>query len=103
LGFFALLVIHESVILAQEHQNYQAHGFAILNALILAKYCLSARICIWEQVFRDQRLVYSIMYKSFAFSVVFIGFHIVERVIVGVFSGRSIAQSFPAIGGKQNG
>jgi hypothetical protein len=43
------------------------------------------------------------MYKSFAFSVVFMGFHIVERVIVGVFSGRSIAQSFPAIGGKQNG
>jgi hypothetical protein len=40
LGFFALLVIHESVILAQEHQNYQAHGFAILNALILAKVLL---------------------------------------------------------------
>jgi hypothetical protein len=37
---FGLFVIHQSIILAQEHINYQAQGFAIINALILAKVML---------------------------------------------------------------
>lgn len=36
----ALFDIHQSIILAQEHINYQAQGFAIINALILAKVLL---------------------------------------------------------------
>jgi len=39
---FALFVIRESIILAQQHLNYQAQGFAILNAFILAKVMLIA-------------------------------------------------------------
>ena len=97
--FFALLVIHESVILAQEHQDFVAHGFAILDALILAKVLLIGEDLHLGSRFRDKPLVFSILYKSFAFSLVFIGFHIVERVVVGVSTGRSIAQSFPVIGG----
>ena len=33
------------------------------------------------------------------FTLFIMGFHILERVIVGVWSGRTIAQSFPTIGG----
>ena len=36
----ALFDIHQSIILAQEHINYQAQGFVILNALVLAKVLL---------------------------------------------------------------
>jgi hypothetical protein len=96
---FDLFVIHQSIILAQEHINYKAQGFAIINALILAKVMLIGEDLHLGKRFEDKPLIYSIFYKSLVFAVFFIGFHIIEEVVVGVIRGRTIAQSFPAIGG----
>ena len=96
---FGLFVIHQSIILAQEHINYKAQGFAIINALILAKVMLIGEDLHLGKRFEDKPLIYSIFYKSLVFAVFFIGFHIIEEVVVGVIRGRTIAQSFPAIGG----
>lgn len=96
---FALFAIHQSIILAQEHINYQAQGLAIINALILAKVMLIGEDLHLGSGLRDKPLAYSILYKSLVFSVFLIGFHIVEEVVVGLTRGRSIAQSFPAVGG----
>ena len=98
-ALFALLVINQSVVLAREAQDYEAHGFAILNALILAKVLLIGEDLQLGNRFRDKALIYSILYRCFIFTLFIVGFHILERVIVGVWSGRTIAQSFPTIGG----
>ena len=98
-ALFGLLVINQSVVIARAAQDYQAHGFAIVNALILAKVLLIGEDLQIGSRFRDKPLIYSILYKCFTFSLFIIGFHILERVIVGVWSGRTIAQSFPTIGG----
>ena len=98
-ALFALLVINQSIVLAREAQDYQAHGFAILNALILAKVLLIGEDLRLGERFRDRPLLYSIFYKCFIFTLFIVGFHILERVIVGVWRGRTIAQSFPTIGG----
>jgi hypothetical protein len=98
-ALFALLVINQSIVLAREAQDYQAHGFAILNALILAKVLFIGEDLHLGDRFRNKPLFYSILYKCFIFTLFIIGFHILERVIVGVWSGRTIAQSFPTIGG----
>jgi hypothetical protein len=92
-----LLVINQSIVVAQE--AYQAHFFAFVNALILAKVLLIGEHLHLGNRFRDKPLLYSILYKCFVFMVFFIVVHILERVIVGVWSGRTIAQSFPDIGG----
>jgi hypothetical protein len=96
---FALFGIHQSIILAQEHINYQAQGFAIFNALILAKVLLIGEDLHLARRFEHKPLAYSILYKSLVFSVFLIGFHIVEEVVVGLIRSRSIAESFPAAGG----
>jgi hypothetical protein len=95
----ALFDLHRTIILAEHHLNYPAQGFAIVNALVMAKVILIAEALHLGSRFRDKPLIYSILYKSFAFSVALIGFHIFERLLVGVLSGRTIAQSFPAMGG----
>ena len=96
---FALLVINQSVVLAREARDYQAHGFAVINALLLAKVLLIGEDLHLGDRFRDKPLLYSILFKCFVFTLFCIAFHIVERVIVGVLSGKNIAQSFPDIGG----
>ena len=95
----ALFVIHRSIILAEQHLNYQAQGFAIVNALILAKIMLIGEDLHLGNRFRDKPLVYSILYKSLVFAVFFICFHIFEEMVVGVFRGKTIAQSLPTLGG----
>lgn len=93
-----LFIINQSAVLAREHHNYQAHFFAFVNALILAKVLLIGEDLHLGNRFRDKPLLYSIFYKCFVFTIFFICVHILERVIVGVWSGRTIAQSFPDIG-----
>ena len=95
----ALFVINHSIVLAQEHHDYQAHFFAFVNALILAKVLLIGEDLHLGNRFRDKPLLYSIFYKCFVFTIFFICVHILERVIAGVWSGRTIAQSFAEIGG----
>ena len=95
----ALFVINHSIVLEREAHNYQAHFFAFINALILAKVLLIGEDLQLGSRFRDKPLIYSILYKCFVFALFIIGFHILERMIVGVWSGRTIAQSFPTIGG----
>jgi hypothetical protein len=96
---FALLVINQSIVLARGAPNYQAHGFAFVNALILAKILLIGEDLRFGTRFKDKPLVYSILYKCFIFTLFLVGFHTVERMIEGVLHGRSLAQSFPDIGG----
>ena len=98
-ALFALLVINRSVVLAREAHDFQAHGFALINALVMAKVLLIGEDLNLGNRFRHKPLLYSIFYKCFVFAIFLIAFHVLERVIVGVWSGRAITQSFPDIGG----
>jgi hypothetical protein len=101
---FSLFVLHESIVLAKHGLDYSYHGFAILNALMLAKVMLVAENLKFGDRFRDKPLVYGIVYKSLLFSILFILFEIVEEVILGTLRGQSIAQSMPVFGsGNLNG
>jgi hypothetical protein len=96
---FGLSAIHKSIILAEEHINYQAQGFAFINALIMAKLMLIGEDLHLGSELRDKSLLYSILYKSLVFSVFIIGFHVLEEMLVGVFRGSIISQSIPTTGG----
>ena len=49
--------------------------------------------------FENRPLIYSILHKSLVFSVVLIGFHLIESVGVGVWHGHTIADSVPPLFG----
>jgi hypothetical protein len=44
-------------------------------------------------------LIYPIIFKSAIFSVILISFYILEEVLVGMWHGKTLANSMPAIGG----
>jgi hypothetical protein len=97
---FALFSLHQTIVLAKEGINYREQGFAIVNALMLAKVMLVAESFHVGRRFEDRPLVYPILYQSIEFAFLFIGFHIAERVLVGVlWDGQTVAASFPEIGG----
>jgi hypothetical protein len=95
---FGMLAVHESIVLAQHQIDYRFHGLAIINALVFAKVLLVAEDLRLGHRFDDAPLAYSILVKSFLFGVALICFHVVERVLIGIWNGKPIAQSISEIG-----
>jgi hypothetical protein len=96
---FATLSIHESIIRAKHGLDYTEHGFAIINALVLAKVILVGDYFQLGTRFKDKPLVYPVLHKCLVFSVLLMGFHLAERMIVGIAGGKSASESFAGIGG----
>ncbi|MEI9916840.1 MAG: hypothetical protein WDN29_14770 [Methylovirgula sp.] len=96
---FGLYVLNESIIMGKEHINFASHGFALINAVVLGKVLLVAEDMNFADRFKDSPLVFPVVYKALAFSILFVVFHIAESMLVGVFHGRGAVESFPAIGG----
>jgi hypothetical protein len=96
---FTLFVLHESILRAQQHQDFKLHGFAIINALILSKVMLVGEDLRLARRRLDSRPILVILKQSFAFALLFIGFHVLEGTIVGVVHGKTIAASIPDLAG----
>ncbi|HSZ00851.1 MAG TPA: hypothetical protein VK788_15235 [Terriglobales bacterium] len=96
---FGLFVIYQSVILAQHGIPYAMHGFALINALALAKVMLVAREFNFADNFKDAPLIVPTLFKSAAFAVILGCFKILEAVGVGWYRGRSVSESITEVGG----
>ena len=96
---FGLLSIHKSLVLSQQHLDYEEHTFAIINAFVFAKVLLVGEQLHLGRRFENKPLIYPILYKCFVFSVVLICFHLTETAAVGVWHGNAIADSVPPMFG----
>jgi hypothetical protein len=95
---FGMFALHESVVSAKDHIDYHFYGFALFNALVLGKVMLVAEDLHFADWFKGRRLIYPILFKAIAFSILFLVFDVVEEVLVGVFKGKTIGASVPSIG-----
>jgi hypothetical protein len=96
---FGLFVLNESVILGERHVNFAAQGFALINAAIMAKVMLIAEALKLGRRFEHLPLIYPVFLKSAMLGAVFIAFHALERILVGVLGGHSVVASMPRMGG----
>lgn len=96
---FGLFVLNERIVLGQRGIIVTAQGFALINALVLAKVMLAAEDLNLGRWLRPRRLIYPILYESLLLAILFICFHVVEKVVAGILTGKSAAGSVPAIGG----
>ena len=96
---FGLFVLNEKIILGQRGIGFSSHGFALVNALVLAKVMLLTEDLNLGRWMRRRPLIYPILFESLLFTVMFICFHVVEHLIVGRVERETIAASIPAIGG----
>ncbi len=94
----SLFSLHKALVLNDESLLYH-QGFAIINALALAKVILVAEIFHVGDNLDNRPLIYTIIFKSAVFAVILICFHIIEDSIIGIFHGKTISQSISEIGG----
>lgn len=94
-----LFVLNESIVLHQRGISFSSHGIALFNALVLAKIMLVAEDVGFGRRLEGRPLIYPILYESLLFTFLFIFFHVVEKVLIGLIGGETVAASVPAIGG----
>jgi hypothetical protein len=94
-----LFTLYEHVVLAERHISYAFYGFALVNALVLAKVMLVADDLHVGRKFEDRPLIYPVLAKSVLFAVVFLCFRTLEDLLVGWWEGKTFGASLPSIGG----
>ena len=94
----SLFSLHKALVLNDESLIYH-QGFALINALALAKVVLVGEYFHVGDKLKNRPLIYPIMFKAAVFAVLLISFHIIEETLIGVLHGRTLSQSIPDIGG----
>ncbi|KAB1073768.1 hypothetical protein F6X51_10320 [Methylobacterium planeticum] len=96
---FGLFALHEDIVLRQHGIRFVFHGFALVNALVLAKVMLVAEDLKLGHRFQARPLIYQIVLEAFILATLFIAVHILEHTIGGLIAGETLAASVPSIGG----
>jgi hypothetical protein len=96
---FGLFVLNERLVLTEREISFLPQGFAVINAAIMAKVMLIGEDLKFGRRFDRYPLIYPVFYRSVVFALLFIAFHVLERLLVGAFAGKTIVDSLPHIGG----
>jgi hypothetical protein len=96
---FGLYVLVEGIFLRKQGVRFTFQGFAIINALVLAKVMLVIEDLDLARWIRRMPLIVVILYEALILTILFLCFHVVEHVAIGVFKGESLVDSLPPIGG----
>lgn len=98
-ALFGLFVLNESVV-DRTHGNAMVfQGFALINALVMAKVMLLAELFDVGRHFRRWPLLITILVEAASYTVLFLAVHVLERVLVGLYHGESVSTSMPSFGG----
>ena len=89
---FGLFNLHEYIVLAQHGIDFTHYGFAAVNAFVMAKVLMIGEELHLGEYFEDRPLIYPILLSSLLFGILLIAFHIIERVIVGLWHGQTMVE-----------
>ncbi len=96
---FGVFVLNQSIVLREHGFGFTAQGFALVNALVLAKVMLLFEAIDPGRWLRRRPLIYPILFEALLLTILFIVVHVLEKVIEGLFHGKTVADSLPSIGG----
>ncbi len=97
-----VLQIHRALLLRGQVPGSELRfrtGFALVKALVLAKFMLVAETVWVVKTFKDKPRVYSILFKSGVYAAILVCMDLLEEVTVGMFHGKPAAQSMTDFGG----
>jgi hypothetical protein len=97
--FLGMFIVFKSMVLAEEHIDFVAHGVAIINAMLLAKFLLIVRALHLGRRADDDPLIYPTLIKSAISALALMALKILEDAAVGYFHGKSFADSIADLGG----
>jgi hypothetical protein len=97
---FSVFELHRLGVLRAQHVPYSYRvGFSLINALVMAKVILIADALHAGKRLGGATMLAAVILKSGIFAVILICFNIVEDILVGLFHGKTLAESLPEVAG----
>ena len=94
-----LFVLNQTIVSREQGVAFAFHGFAVVNALVLAKVMLVFENLEVARWLKRQPVALTILFEAVVCTVLLLGFHIIEAVAIGFYHGSSMATSMPSFGG----
>ncbi len=91
--FFCALATYSMLLLDEYHVRSLTYGFALLNALVVAKVILIGEYAHLGKRYEGRSLFISAIVKSFLYSLLVFAFHVVEEVIKRLVHGADLANA----------
>jgi hypothetical protein len=79
--FFCSLELYSVLLLRDFHVKYLNFGFALINALVIAKVILLGEYVRIGRKYEERPLILSAVYKAILFVVLVFAFHLVEELV----------------------
>ena len=92
--FFCALAAYSMLLVRQFKVEYWNYGFALINALVIAKVILIGEYAKVGRRYEARPLLLSAIYKAFLFLLLVFAFHIVEEVIKRLLHAESVLSAF---------
>jgi len=97
---FTVFLVHEWIVLSDNHVGFTFYGLATVNALALGKVMLVAEHFRFADQLKRKPLIYPIVYKTVAFTSLLLVIYVLEMILVGWVGGHGFFASMPALGGS---
>lgn len=94
---FGLFVLNQVLTLEQHGMSIALSGFAMLNALVLAKVMMVVEYFDFSRWLGGKALVYPVVFESLLLTVLFIVFHFIEHIVIGYMKGETLRESLPSL------
>jgi hypothetical protein len=95
--FFCTFTCYRRLVLHEEGIIYLHYGFALLNALILAKVILLGEQVRFGRKCDDRPLIFSTTFKVVLFSLFYLIFEVVEHIIGSLLHHKTVMSAFQEI------
>jgi hypothetical protein len=90
--FLGSFTVYRRLVLEEYRINYLHYGYALFEALILAKVIMIGELLKVGERFRDKPLIVPTLYNAVAFSLLVFAFSALEELVVGAAHHQSLAE-----------
>lgn len=96
--FLGSFTVYRRLILAESGITYLHYGFAVVEALVIAKVILVGRLFGFSRRFEDAPLIAPVLYKSILFGMLVMLFGVVEHMVDGWLHGKGVVGGLRDLG-----
>jgi hypothetical protein len=87
--FLGAFTTYRRLLLAEYQISYFRYGYVLFEALVLAKVVVLGSVLRVGERFRHRPLIVPTLYKTLCFSILLLGFTVLEHLIAGWFHGKA--------------
>jgi hypothetical protein len=95
--FLGSFVLYRRLVAAETGAGYLHYGFALVQALIIAKVVLVGRMFAFTRRFDDRPLIVPVLYKSVLFGILVVVFAVIEHMVEGWIHGEGLLGGLRAL------